>query len=46
MSDISTAAERAEWIGQTIKIDGQPAVIIDALKWRNVWYLQYSQMQQ
>jgi hypothetical protein len=42
--DESIPLERAEWIGQQGAINGKPVVYIDAVKWRGVWYVQYSEV--
>lgn len=40
--DESSPAERAEWIGRPIEIKGRTAIIIDAIKYYNCWFLQYT----
>lgn len=47
--DESTPLERAEWIGQEGKIENhskliQRVVYIDAVKWRGIWYIQWSEV--
>lgn len=42
--DDSTAAERAEWIGQPVEVNGQPAIVIDAIYSHNCWFLQYAEV--
>jgi hypothetical protein len=39
--DESTLVERADWIGEETKLETGPAIFIDAVKWLDIWYVQY-----
>jgi hypothetical protein len=44
--DSSTVSERAEWIGVKGMLNEKLVIYVDAVKWRNIWYVQYSEITQ